>query len=687
MALQPLSREVVYTMSEAKGYDPHHVYNISGGNPFYVNEILASYSPGIPDTIKDSIISVYNTTSEATQEVWRILSVIPEGMELNRLTEIQPVWKEAIGNCLQKKILVIENDKAVFKHDLYRMAVEESLPLFQRVELNKNILDLFLTSFEEAGEIERIVHYATNAKEFNVVACYAPIAAKQAALHGSHGEAAKLYRLAIEHTDAGEIETVELYESYAYECYLTNQINEAIVYQRKALYIREEQRDHTQTGNCLRFLSRLWWFQGNSINAENYAIRAIEILKDQPDSKEKAMAYSNMAQLKMLADRSTECISWGDKAIALATALNDNETLAHALNTVGSALMTLPGSTKKGIEFLQKSLDIALKNSYHEHVARAYTALGSNAVTMKDYAFAEKHLNNGIDYCEIRNLDALRLYMIGWKSRLLLEKGNWKEAYDLANCLLQKDNLLPVIKVVALVIAGTVKMRKGDANAITLLEEAKNISFETNELQRILPALSALLEYEWINDQTLVENSLLEKVITLITASEKIVTKSKFYYWLRKRRSDQFILTAWEEKKQTTFKEEVSFWKELGCAYEQALRLSEGNDDDKRAALSIMETLGADAVCAKLKMEMRNAGIKKIPRGSRQSTKQNPAGLTVRELEILQFLKEGAQNKEIAAGLFIAPKTVDNHIAKVLFKLDVKTRMKAVQEADRLGIL
>ena len=84
---------------------------------------------------------------------------------------------------------------------------------------------------------------------------------------------------------------------------------------------------------------------------------------------------------------------------------------------------------------------------------------------------------------------------------------------------------------------------------------------------------------------------------------------------------------------------------------------------------------------------MRAIGIKKIPRGLRESTKNNPSQLTNRELDVLQLLQKGDQNKEIAGQLFISPKTADHHISSILFKLDVNSRTKAVTEAVRLGIL
>jgi DNA-binding NarL/FixJ family response regulator len=54
---------------------------------------------------------------------------------------------------------------------------------------------------------------------------------------------------------------------------------------------------------------------------------------------------------------------------------------------------------------------------------------------------------------------------------------------------------------------------------------------------------------------------------------------------------------------------------------------------------------------------------------------------------VLQLLQEGLQNKEIAANLYISAKTVDHHISSILYKLEAKSRTKAVQESIRLGIL
>ena len=185
MQLTPLSRETVDKMAVEKGYNGEDVYSISGGNPFYVNEILASYSPGIPDNIKDSVLSVYNKQEEKTRSIWEILSVIPTGLEIKYLEKLEPSYLTALDNCLGAKILIVKEGQIYFKHELYRRTIENALSPLVRVALNKRILDLFLENFEQNQEIERIIHHAKNANEYDPVVHYAPAAAGQAAALGA----------------------------------------------------------------------------------------------------------------------------------------------------------------------------------------------------------------------------------------------------------------------------------------------------------------------------------------------------------------------------------------------------------------------------------------------------------------------------------------------------------------------
>jgi ATP/maltotriose-dependent transcriptional regulator MalT len=692
LQLPSLSKQAVEKMAAEKGYRGDDVYSISGGNPFYVTELLADYNTGIPDSIKDSILSAYNRTEEKTRQIWDLISITPDSFETKYIEKIEPGYASSIENSLASGILFIKEGRIFFKHELFRRTIESSLSPFKRVSLNKKILDQLLENFEQNGDIERIIHHAKNANEYELVVKYAPIAGRRAATLGAHTEAAKLFFSTIEYYQGNDSSTlIQFYEPYAYECYLTNQLKEAIIYQEKALHIWEGKNNIEKTGDTLRFLSRLWWFEGKRDKAETYAKEAIEALEKEPPSRIKAMALSNMSTLKLISYNLDESIAWGVKAIAIAKELADEAVLCHALTNVGASQCLIQSSRQEGIEKLQQSIEIAQKNCYHEDVARAYFNLAMHSVKMKDYVLAKRTFEESIQFCEDRDLDLYTILLLVFRARLHFETGNWPQAYDIANDFIKKENQLAIVKTWALVIVSTIKMRTGDSDLVPLLLKAKEKAFETMEPRSVIPTVIALLEYEWITGTSFINQAELNSAISLSRHKGNIYEKSEFAFWLLKVRRQQLELDEYFEgydlHNKSAALNAADLWKQLGCPYEQALALFEGDEDDKRMAVEIIHNLGADAVSEKMKFEMRTLGIKGIPRGIRKTTQANPAHLTKREMDVLQLVKEGLQNKEIARKLFLSPKTIDHHISSIFFKLDVTSRAKAIQEAIHLHIL
>ena len=99
-----------------------------------------------------------------------------------------------------------------------------------------------------------------------------------------------------------------------------------------------------------------------------------------------------------------------------------------------------------------------------------------------------------------------------------------------------------------------------------------------------------------------------------------------------------------------------------------------------------LRELGAHAPAAIFARRLRQRGVRGIARGPRPSTRENPANLTARELEVLALLGDGLRNAQIALRLHLSVRTVDHHVSSILRKLDVPTRAQAGIEAARLGI-
>jgi DNA-binding NarL/FixJ family response regulator len=86
-------------------------------------------------------------------------------------------------------------------------------------------------------------------------------------------------------------------------------------------------------------------------------------------------------------------------------------------------------------------------------------------------------------------------------------------------------------------------------------------------------------------------------------------------------------------------------------------------------------------------LRARHAQGLTVPRGPRQASRDNPAGLTPREVEVLGLLAEGLTYAEVAKRLVLSEKTVGHHVSAVLRKLGEPTRSRAVAAAVRLGIV
>jgi DNA-binding CsgD family transcriptional regulator len=128
-------------------------------------------------------------------------------------------------------------------------------------------------------------------------------------------------------------------------------------------------------------------------------------------------------------------------------------------------------------------------------------------------------------------------------------------------------------------------------------------------------------------------------------------------------------------------------WTNPDDPYEQALGLAESEDpDDALRALETLDRLGAAPAAAMVRRRLKELGVARIPRGAQTRTRQNPCGLTERQLEVLVLLADGLTNPQIAAELVLSTRTVDRHVSAILARLDARTRQEATVAARSLGL-
>ena len=698
--LHPLSEGAVGQLAATAGRSSVGLHEVTGGNPFFVTEVLAASEEKVPSTVRDAVIARLARLSEEARRVAQLVSIVPRHAERWLIDSMIGPSGEVMQECLNAGMIAHRDCSLGFRHEIARRAVEDSMSLPERQDLHAGALAMLLKQREGKVAIARLVHHADNAADSAAVLRFAPVAAERAAALGAHREAAGHLRTALRHTAAlgasfADEERARLWEQLSYECYLTDEMADASVAREKALAVWRSLGLRRKEGDALRWLSRLSLFNGRKVAAEGYASEAVTVLEQLPAGRELAMAYSNCSQLQMLAENVVASLEWGRKALELAIRLGETEIEVHALTNIGTA--KLVNEDPAGREDLERALATALDSGFEEHAARAFNNLSTMSFRHREFSAAVEYLKAGIAYCDEHNLNSWIRYMTAYRAQIAMALGHWDDAVKDAQTVIRHPRVAPISKIPALAALGRIRARRGDPDWETPggespLAEGYRLAVPTDEMQRLVQVLAARAEAAWLQGGD--ASDVLADVgrayeLGLKHADSWIQGELAFWLW-RHGRLDTVpakVARPFALQMAGDWQGAAQAWEAFGCPYEQAMALADSDQEGPlRSALEIFERLGALPMAAIVRRKLRASGVRDIPRGAQERTRQNPCGMTNRQLKVLGLLVEGRRNADIARRLFVAEKTVDHHVSAVLAKLGVRSRGEAVAAATRLGL-
>jgi hypothetical protein len=297
----------------------------------------------------------------------------------------------------------------------------------------------------------------------------------------------------------------------------------------------------------------------------------------------------------MFSQDTAQAIDWCEKAIALAERFQDYETLAMADNVIGYAQIF--SDYEQGRRALEHSLALARQAGPEVRIANVYANLGSASGEVYQFLRAERDLSEGITFALERDLDAARLYMQAWLALTYVHLGRWNEAAEVATRVLQFPSVSAISRIVALVAIGRLRARRGDPGAAEALDEALELAEQTGHLQRLGQVRIARAEAAWLAGDRAQLAAEAQAVYDLAIAKRHPWFASELGFW-RWRAGDHASLPPWAARPfalqvKGDWCAAANEWERLGCPYERAMALIDGDHAAQLLALDIFEQLGA----------------------------------------------------------------------------------------------
>jgi DNA-binding CsgD family transcriptional regulator len=687
--LPPLSLAATRVLA---GGDAELLYRRTGGNPFFIREVMAGGGTEVPATVRDAVMARASRLSAGARAALEAAAVAGTRTPAARLAALldrdgTPRW--GIEEAMWSGFLARDAGVVRFRHELVHTAIGEATPPARRQRLHAAMLALLRDDPLVLAGDAALVRHAEGAGDAAALLAYAPPAAARAAALSAHREAERLYGKALALvTAAGE--RARLTEARAHQLYLAGSLPESLAAHRTAAELWARHGEAAGRARNLARVAYLCFLVGEHDAAEQTADDAVACLAGLPAGPELATISDSRSRLRFMASDAAGAVLWGERAHELALSVGDDQLVLEATVTLGAARM-LRGDAD-GAPMLRRALSDARAGEQEDVAARATLYLAWLPLLQRSYEDVERHLEEGLRCADEHELTYWRQLLVAARVRCWVDQGRWREAEDEAGRILGEvePNLLALAQV--LIAVGVLRGRRGREDVDGNLDRAAALECEHPEVRPVSPVAPALVEVAVLRGET-------GRARDLAGASSDgdggPWERGGMWFWARQAGDSGDGPAAPTELpepyallRRGEWRASAAWWQARGCRYEHAMTLSlSGDADALRESVRLLDELDARAAAGLVRRRLRALGMGSIPRGPRGFTRSNAAGLTEREHEVLSLIAEGLGNRAIARRLFLSPKTVERHVSAVLRKLDVEDRTAAVAAARRMRAL
>ncbi|MFI8520872.1 ATP-binding protein [Streptomyces sp. NPDC085481] len=681
-----LSKAAVARLAAGTDIDPAELYRRTGGNAFFVTQVLSDGRAAVPPTVRDAVLARAARLEPGAREALDALACLGTRAAPWLVEAVSGRAADDLDACVDRGLVAADDGAVAFRHELVRVAVMEAIPPGRAAALHRRALAVL--GARPPGEVEpaRLADHAERAGDRAAVLAYAPLAAQRASTLGAHTEAAAHLRRALDaspgRTDA---DRAGLLEELGRQCHLADDLDGALRARQEAVEAWREVGDDRRRGGALVGLAITAAHLAREIPlGEKACDEALALLAGQPPGPEYALACAIRAKLSGMAFRNTDAVAWGERLLATA---GEGTGPERALALLSIGIGRAQDGDVAGLDLIGEGVRLARQASAHDQAGLGYFWLQLICVTRRWYREAGRWYGEALSFTEDHGQEVWRQWLRAFRSRALLDQGRWDEAEALASEVLRTAGVDDGRRMIAMVVLGRLRARRGDSDPRPLLTRVRSVMVAAEPVVGWIigstPALAEAAAYTGDLDQV---RTVVTPALADAAAQGEPWFLGELAYWLSRADGPAAVPARAAEPYRLQLsgrpRESAEHWQEIGCPYEAALVLADTPDEGMlREALAAFDRLGARPMRDITARRLRRLGVRDIPR--RPSRAAGPDGLSTREQEVLALLADGLRNAEIADGLFLSRRTVEHHVAAVLRKLGMANRSEAARYARR----
>lgn len=685
--LPRLSPQAVEKLARHAARSAAGVYEVTHGNPFFVTEVLRDSGSSVPRSVQDVVLARAARLPGPAQELLRLAAVVPGRIERWLVDELLAPPLADVEACLAGGLLLAEGSHLAFRHELGRVAIESSLSPPAAQALHARVLAA-LAAEGRGTPAARLAHHALAAGDTAAISRWAPLAATEAAERGAHREALAHWRVALRRgVPADDAERRRWLEGLVVEANIGEALDEVEAALEELERLALARGDMAGAALCKAQQSQVLVGRLRHAEADAAIGEALARIEPLPPSRDQARVILLAAWMRMLERDWDESMRWAGRGRALAESLGEPLWAANARSVHATAMLFT--DYEAACAELEASVEEHRAARRFHRAAIDLSNLGSGSGELMHLREAEGWLRRGMALATEHEIDSTDGYCAAWLGLVLMLRGRWDEAGSVAGELLARPGVVDMSRLMALLAVARLRTRRGDPGAQAVLDEALALAGPSSTLQRLAPTRAARAEAAFARGDLAGVAAEVNAALPLAQAKRHPWFIGELAYW------------GWRTGAITTppegcaepyllemtgcWRQAAEAWVKLDCPYEQARALAAGDTDAQQQALAIFDRLGAGPAAEALRRRLREAGVRGVARGARESTRAHPCGLTAAEMKVLRLLAEGLRNAEIAARVHRSVRTVDHHVAAVLAKLGVDSRLEAVRRAEREG--